>query len=162
MGQRIETMITAVEIMQPPLAKFYDLLSDEQKAGLTALGNDQRQSRPTEKNAGSLAQSCGVAPSGVMEWPAAEIDGAPDRGASRKPGRAAERHQSGGGFRSASVSTPYMQAVKMVSLALNDFYGTMSDEQKAQFEAIGPQRTTRIPAARGYAHKCPQARPSQR
>ena len=112
MGQRIETMITAVEIMQPPLAKFYDLLSDEQKAGLTALGNDQRQSRPTEKNAGSLAQSCGFAPSGVMEWPAAEIDGAPDRGASRKSGRAAERHQSGGGFRSASVSTPYCRRSK--------------------------------------------------
>ena len=50
----------------------------------------------------------------------------------------------------------------MVSLALNDFYGTMSDEQKARFEAIGPQRTTQLEVARGYAHKCPQARPSQR
>ena len=34
-----------------------------------------------------------------------------------------------------------LQAVKMVSAALNDFYGTLSDEQKARFEAIGPQRT---------------------
>ena len=37
-----------------------------------------------------------------------------------------------------------LQAVKMVSSALNDFYGTLSDEQKAQFEAIGPQRTTQL------------------
>ena len=37
-----------------------------------------------------------------------------------------------------------LQAVKMVSSALNDFYGTMSDEQKARFEAIGPQRTTQL------------------
>ena len=34
-----------------------------------------------------------------------------------------------------------LQAVKIVSAALNDFYGTLSDEQKARFEAIGPQRT---------------------
>jgi hypothetical protein len=32
----------------------------------------------------------------------------------------------------------------MVSLALNDFYGTMSEEQKTRFEAIGPQRTTQL------------------
>jgi hypothetical protein len=37
-----------------------------------------------------------------------------------------------------------LQAVKMVSSALNDFYGTLSDEQKARFEAIGPQRTSRL------------------
>jgi hypothetical protein len=37
-----------------------------------------------------------------------------------------------------------LQAVKVVSSALNDFYATLSDEQKAQFEAIGPQRTTQL------------------
>ncbi len=31
-----------------------------------------------------------------------------------------------------------LQAVKMVRAALDDFYGKLSDEQKAQFEAIGP------------------------
>ena len=35
-----------------------------------------------------------------------------------------------------------LQAVKLVSSALNDFYGTLSDEQKARFEAIGPQQTS--------------------
>jgi hypothetical protein len=37
-----------------------------------------------------------------------------------------------------------LQAVKAVSSALNDFYGTLSDEQKARFEAIGPQRTVQL------------------
>ena len=60
--------------MQPPLEKFYGLLSDEQKARLTGLGNDQRQSQTAEKTAGSLAQSCGAAQPGVMEWPITEID----------------------------------------------------------------------------------------
>jgi len=31
-----------------------------------------------------------------------------------------------------------------VRSALNDFYGTLSDEQKAKFEAIGPQRTSQL------------------
>jgi hypothetical protein len=35
-----------------------------------------------------------------------------------------------------------LQAVKLVDSALEDFYATLSDEQKAQFEAIGPRRTS--------------------
>jgi hypothetical protein len=33
------------------------------------------------------------------------------------------------------------RAVYLVSAALEDFYATLSDEQKAQFEAIGQKRT---------------------
>jgi len=33
-----------------------------------------------------------------------------------------------------------LQAIKMVRAPLNEFYGTLSDEQKAQFEAIGRER----------------------
>jgi hypothetical protein len=35
-----------------------------------------------------------------------------------------------------------LQAVKSVRTALDDFYTTLDDEQKAQFEAIGPRRTS--------------------
>ena len=38
-------MISAVATLQPALEKFYGLLSDEQKARLTALGNDRQQKR---------------------------------------------------------------------------------------------------------------------
>ncbi|HWN76971.1 MAG TPA: Spy/CpxP family protein refolding chaperone, partial [Bradyrhizobium sp.] len=34
-----------------------------------------------------------------------------------------------------------LQAVKLVRSVLDDFYATLSDEQKAQFKAIGPRRT---------------------
>ena len=74
MQQRIEAMIAAVQTVQPPLEKFYGLLSDEQKARLTALGNDQRQSNGPPTTTGSLVQNCGAAQPGVMEWPTAEID----------------------------------------------------------------------------------------
>ena len=34
-----------------------------------------------------------------------------------------------------------LDAVKSVRAALEDFYATLTDEQKAQFEAIGPRRS---------------------
>ena len=40
-----------------------------------------------------------------------------------------------------------LEAVKTVRSALNDFYGMLNDEQKAQFEAIGPQRTSKSMSA---------------
>ena len=64
MQQRIEAMIAAVGTVQPALQKFYDLLNDDQKARLNALGQDQRQSRTAQNTAGSPA--CGAAQSGVM------------------------------------------------------------------------------------------------
>ena len=39
-----------------------------------------------------------------------------------------------------------LQAVKTVRSALNDFYGMLTDEQKAKFEAIGPLRTSQAEA----------------
>ena len=47
-----------------------------------------------------------------------------------------------------------LQAVKTVRAALDDFYGKLSDEQKAQFEAIGPRRTALSdqPSAAQYDH----------
>jgi hypothetical protein len=37
-----------------------------------------------------------------------------------------------------------LDAVKTVRAALNDFYGSLNDEQKARFEAIGPKRTSEL------------------
>jgi hypothetical protein len=34
-----------------------------------------------------------------------------------------------------------LQSVKIVRAGLDDFYGKLNDEQKAQFEAIGPARS---------------------
>jgi hypothetical protein len=164
MQQRIEAMIAAVATVQPPLEKFYGLLNDEQKARLTALGNDQRQAKTTDKTTGSLGQSCGAAPSGVMEWPTAEIDQTVRPTDAQRASLAALQNattQAANLLKASCVTedplTPparlaavgkrldtMLQAVKMVSAALNDFYGTLSDEQKARFEAIGPQQTSRL------------------
>jgi hypothetical protein len=37
-----------------------------------------------------------------------------------------------------------MGVIFQSAFTLNDVYGTLSDEQKARFEAIGPQRTSQL------------------
>jgi hypothetical protein len=161
--ERIEAMIAAAVIMQAPLEKFYGLLSDEQKLRLTALGKDQRQSQTAGKSL--LAQNCGVAQPGAMEWPTAEIDRTvrPTE-AERASLMALETATANAAdllkasCQADNALTPparltaagkrldaMLQAVKMVRTAFDDFYGTLNDEQKAKFEAIGPQRTAGEP-----------------
>jgi len=164
MQQRIETMIAAVQTVQPPLEKFYGLLSDEQKARLTALGNDQRQSKTSADTTGSIAQNCGAAQPGVMEWPTAEIDQTVRPTDAQRASLAVLQNataQAAALLKASCLTedplTPparlaavgkrletMLIAVTMVRSALNDFYATLSDEQKARFEAIGPQQTSRL------------------
>jgi hypothetical protein len=164
MQARIEAMIAAVEAVQPPLQKFYDLLNDEQRTRLNALAQDQRR-RDTTRNArnanGSLTQGCGAAQAGLTEWPTAEIEArlhpteaqlASLKALQDANAKAADLLKSS--CPTAEPITPparleaianrletMLQAVKTVRAALDDFYGKLSDEQKAQFEAIGPGRS---------------------
>ena len=161
MQQRIEAMISAVATVQPALDKFYGLLSDEQKARMTALGSNQRQSRTTETT-GSLAQTCGETQARVMTWPTAEIDRRVHPTATQRASLDALQNASAkaadmlkSSCAADNALTPparlaavgerlntMLEAVKTVHSALNDFYASLSDEQKAQFEAIGPRRTS--------------------
>jgi hypothetical protein len=183
MQHRIEAMLAAVQTVQPPLERFYGLLNDEQKARLTALGNDQRQSKTTDDTAGSLGQNCGAAQAGVMEWPTAQIDQTVRPTDTQRASLTALQNattQAADLLKTSCLSsdplTPparlaavgkrldiMLQAVKLVSTALNDFYGTLSDEQKARFEAIGPQRTAQaesLEAAPTETHRYRRGLPS--
>jgi hypothetical protein len=162
MQRRVEAMVAAVATVQPPLNKFYDLLSDEQKARLTALGQDRRQSQTGKKTAGSLVQTCGVAQSGVPDWPTAEIERRvrPTEAQSARLVALQNATAKAGDILKDSCQpdnalTPparlaavgkrldiMLMAVKMVGSALNDFYGTLSDEQKVSFETINPQQAS--------------------
>jgi len=164
MQQRIEAMIAAVGTVQPALEKFYGLLNDEQKARLAALANDQRQNQATAKTTGSLTQTCGPAQPGVTQWPTADIDQAVRPTEAQRASLVALQNATTKAADMLKAScltddplTPparlaavgarldaMLQAVKTVRSALNDFYGSLSDEQKLRFEAIGPQRTSEL------------------
>jgi hypothetical protein len=156
MQRRIEAMISAVELVRPPLEKLYGQLDDEQKARFNALAEDERKKAPTNN---SLAECGGQA---ALAWPADEIE---TRLHPNETQRAALKTLQGAAARAADtlktpcqptdVLTPVarldaiaarldamLRVVKSVRTALEDFYTTLSDEQKAQFEAIGPRRTS--------------------
>jgi LTXXQ motif family protein len=164
MQQRIEAMITAAGTIQPKLENFYGLLDDEQKARLNALSQDQRKTAGPDTGpatTGPAAQGCGGTPPVALEWPSSEIEARvhPDDTQRAKlkalqdtSARAADALKAG--CQTSSALTPparlaasakrletMLQAVKEVRAALEDFYATLNDEQKAQFEGIGPKRS---------------------
>jgi hypothetical protein len=161
MQERIEAMIAAVGTVQPALQKFYDLLDDEQRARLNALAQDQRRREAAQNTKNSLAQSCGAAQPGVMDWPTAEIEARIHPTEAQRTSLAALQEASAKAAEMLKTSCPtaepitpparleaianrldtMLQAVKIVRAALDDFYGNLNDEQKAQFEAIGPARS---------------------
>jgi hypothetical protein len=159
MQQRLEAMTSGVALVRPPLDKFYGLLDDEQKARLNALAEDQRKASASKA---SLAQNCGARQPAALQWPGKEIEA---RLHPNDTQRAALEVLQDAGTQAAEMLksacqpddalTPparlaavarqldtMLQAVKLVRPALEDFYATLSDEQKAQFEAIGPRRTS--------------------
>jgi hypothetical protein len=174
MQKRIEAMISAVETVQPALEKFFGLLSDEQKARLTALGEDQNnKSQATTATAGSPIPSCGAVQSGVTAWPTDQIEqtvhptdaqrasltalqNAATKAADTLKASCPTDNELTPPARLAAVGTrldAMLQAVKTVSSALDDFYGSLSDEQKANFDAIGPALAPAVnPANQGSSH----------
>ncbi len=163
MQGRIEAMITAANMVMPPLQKFYDLLSDDQKVRLNALGQEQRRGEGNQGSNGSLAQSCGAAQPGVTDWPTGEIEARVHPTEAQRASLVALKDASEKAADMLKNSCPavepitpparletitkrldtMLQAIKQVRAALDDFYGQLTDEQKAQFESIGPQRSAR-------------------
>jgi hypothetical protein len=178
MQQRIEAMIAAVEIVQPPLEKLYGLLNDEQKARLNALAAQQRPAG-AEKAANSTGQSCDAAQPGLPAWPGAEIDRTVKPTEAQRKGLDALQSATAKATDMLKAScaprdalTPparlaavgdrlrvMLQAVKTVRAATDDFYGSLNDEQKASFDAIGPQlagglgRQSEAPQAQGEVRR---------
>jgi hypothetical protein len=158
MQQRIEAMISAVATVQPPLEKFYGLLNDEQKFRFNALADDQRK---TNEARAPFAPGCGTTQPAAMGWPASEIEARLHPNDSQRASLAALQDASTRASEALKAAcqpgealTPparltaigkrldsMLQAVKLVRARLEDFYATLSDEQKAQFEAIGPRRS---------------------
>ena len=161
MQQRIGAMIKAESAVQQPLGKFYDLLNDEQEARLNAIAEDRRKMSAANGATQAPSQGCGASLSAALQWPADEIEA---RLHPNDAQRAALKVLQDANARAVdilnnacppegAITLPtrldavdgrldaLQQAVSLMSAALKDFYDTLSDEQKAQFEAIGQKRT---------------------
>lgn len=160
MQQRIEAMVSATAMIQPRLERFYGLLNDEQKARLNALSDEQRKASAGSADRPTLAQGCSAPAPAALQWPTSEIEARIHPNDTQKgalqvlqdtSARTAEQLKAA--CQTEQALTPparlaaaakrldaMLQAVKQVRAALEDFYATLSDEQRAAFEAIGPAR----------------------
>jgi LTXXQ motif family protein len=153
---RLEAMVAAVATVRPPLEKFYGLLSDEQKEQITAVVQRQSHARSL------LDQDCGSASSGAADWPAADIDRIVRPTEAQRASLVALREAAAKAADISKSSCPtdspltptarlaalgkrldtLLQAVKMETGPLNDFYGMLDDEQKARFDGISLPQTS--------------------
>ena len=166
MQQRLQTLVAAVNIVSPPLTKFYDSLSDEQKARFNDIAPPAPPAPPVPPPNAQAAQGQETAPSvaaqcnaNIMAWPGDRIGQAvkPDD-AQRAKLEALQSvlAQAADAIKAACPSempaTPpgqlaaigkrlgaMLQGVETVQPALADFYNSLSDEQKARFNTMGKQ-----------------------
>jgi hypothetical protein len=155
MEQRIEAMLSAVDTIQPALQKFNDLLSEEQKTRLNALGTNQRR---TPNANDPFAGNCDAAQGKVAALPSAEIEAKLHPTDAQRRSLVALRDATTRAANMLNIPCPpstevlspparleavrrrldlTLQAITIVLAALDDFYGQLSEDQRAQFEAIG-------------------------
>jgi LTXXQ motif family protein len=156
MQQRLEAMKAAIAHVRNPFETFWETLDDDQKAQLEAFAGQRAQFSPKVP----FAQSC--TPPDALPWPAKEIE-------ARLHLNEGQRHELGVLQRMSVLASntvnfdcqpdenlgppdrlataenridAMLDAIKQVAPALDDFLGSLSDEQKAQFESIGAKRTS--------------------
>jgi hypothetical protein len=167
MEKRLEAIAAATQTIKGPLDRLYGLLSDEQKARLTVLGQDQRQQQGAAPDVNKDAHALCSAQPDFTQWPAGQIEQRLHPTEAQKASLEALQQAANKASDSLKAScepndalTPparldaaasrvdsLLQAEKSVDAPLKDFYATLTDEQKAQFESIGPERTAQMAQA---------------
>ena len=160
MRQRIGTMLLAISIVQPPLQQFYDSLNDEQKARFNVIRPEAEvaQASANGKELPDLSQVCGeqtvkgmvpterltqsIKPTDAQRTALDALNDAANKAADylkancpldqtlTPPGRVAAMEKR---------LNAMMEAIKIVQPALENFYGSLTDEQKARFNQLGPR-----------------------
>jgi hypothetical protein len=158
MTLRLQATLDAVKLVRPPLDKFYTSLSDEQKARFNAIGPDLGKDQRTARSETQSQQAdCGGEKAGLTALPIERIEevvqpsvaqaGALDR-LSEAMDKAVQVLQSA--CPTTIAQTPVgrlevmqkrleamIEAANTVRPALEDFYASLNNEQKAKFNRLG-------------------------
>jgi hypothetical protein len=154
MQARIETMLAAVKTVHPALDRFYQSLSDEQKARFNAIAPAQDSASVKDKR--DLVALCSERAPGVTDLPIDRVAELVQPNESQRAALDALREASLNAVTSLKADCPNYQvltpvrrteameqrlaatltAVKSVESALTKFYELLSDEQKARFNAL--------------------------
>ena len=164
---RLEAMRKAIQIVRPPLASLYDLLSDEQRRRLDAIAAEENRhghatAAADTSGADTLASLCGSQAESFTKLPVQRIEEVvkptgPQQTAldqlNQVSAKAADELRASCPAQTGETPTTRLdamnnrldamvQAVKTLRPPLGTFYASLSDEQKAQFNSMGQQNAT--------------------
>ena len=159
MTNRISATLEAVRIVRPVLEKFYNSLSDEQQARFNALGpniGERSQGQP-QQEANAQPDTCGEPKSGLTNLPIERIEAVIRPESTQKDALDRLKGATDKAVQGLQAACPdsvpltpvgrleamekrleaMLQAAKLVQPALDEFYATLSSEQKARFNGLG-------------------------
>jgi hypothetical protein len=157
MTARLDATLEAVQTVRPALEAFYNSLSDEQKERFNEIGPKGRKSAEASQALPSDAKACAEAKPGLTNLPIERIDeavkptddqekaldtleDATQKAVSVLQAACPEETPLTPPGRLAAMETrlkAMIDAANTVRPALDDFYGSLSSEQKARFNRIG-------------------------
>jgi hypothetical protein len=157
MLERLQATLTAVHNIRPALTKFYDSLTDEQKARFNALGPNIDEKAQTSAIAPEDVNACAGQKSGLTELPVERIEDAVhptevQQAALDRLGKANDEAVAvlQGACPDSIPKTPLrrldaiekrldamVRAARIIGPALQKFYGSLTDEQKSLFNILG-------------------------
>jgi hypothetical protein len=171
MQSRVNAMLSAVAAVQPPFQKFYDLLSDEQKARLNAPHRDRRANAAAAKEMQDAACQASREVQDeqqaekqyrelvAQQWPLDDIAASLKLNDSQRAALEVVQDTTMGTMEALSACPPkdaltpparlkaakarleaMREAIRSVNDAVDDFDADLSDEQKTQFEGLGPKK----------------------
>ena len=162
--KRLDGMIQAAGIVRMPLDNFYNSLSEEQRQRFAALGpaSDARTNRRGLASGNGLAALCSRRTESFTQLPVDRIEQAVKPTQEQQDAFARLKIASTEAANQLQASCPTQtpqspmdrfdalgkrlgamaEAIKTVRPALASFYGSLTDEQKARFNMLGPPQTT--------------------
>jgi hypothetical protein len=154
MMNRVSATLEAVKIVRPALESFYNSLSDEQQARFNALGPHVGDRSPQQQEAS--AEGCGDPKSGLTQLPIQRIEAVLHPAGKQKEALDRLSEATAKGVEGLQAACPndlpltpvgrleamqhrleaMLTAAKLVEPALDEFYATLSSEQKARFNTL--------------------------
>src|SRR5215467_1416172 len=162
MEGRVKVMLQAVQVVRPPLERFYQLLSDEQKARLNAVSPGAKSNEDDQR---ALTKLCRERAPAVADLPFDRIAQATQPASAQRSALEELKNVSAKSADGLKANCPIYaavtptgrieamekrleathSAVTTVQPALAKFYDGLSDEQKARFNSL------RADASGGYS-----------
>lgn len=153
MMNRVSATLEAVKIVRPALENFYNSLNDEQQARFNALGPNIGDRAPQQQ---ATTEGCGDPKSGLTQLPIQRIEAVLHPAGKQKDALDRLGEATAKGVEGLQAACPndvpltpvgrleamqhrleaMLTAAKLVEPALDEFYATLSSEQKARFNTL--------------------------